>query len=565
MQFTKTSLLSSFLLVGCFFITPVFADYATSEGLGNPNLVLEDETTRLSLFNFGNPAGLAFLAEQNRLDLSLQARRIVDLEEFTPGEGGIQIKSHSISTYTNDDLSNSIGAYSQTIEVSKTYVAYPNVSPDGTTLTPQRVYSWKKSLAAASLATYGKNLYQGVRISPVENISLQLMPLADWQTTFSTDFSERSLSWQTGGWLRGAYRLMPNLAIGAGILGTKIRSTELTFEEQSTRASAEAGFAYRLQEMFDDADVLDLGITLQGGKGQTAFESPLQAYTLESRPLQAGLHGIYTYKSVMDIGLNVDYLYEDTFRLWDSRELLDAALRTLDYELQFRVRLPMVRKDDLRFGVSFNNHGVEHPYPTGTLQLLNTAKSSLEPLIRTASSGISIGAALVPTEGSIIGLQYNLGSSLSRQDGDNEFLADSGYTHFTFAAQYQIIKGLTVRASYVDQRVVYESNLYRKVETITKETINYDEEGIADVVSYSIPAISVESAELLSEAAYTRTGNFGISIEDGPWKVSLTTTYGLTTYTPSGWSIEGKPLDVEKVNKDKEEELSGMLSLTWIF
>ncbi len=54
--------------------TPVSSSYSLRvQAMGNADLAIEDETTYINLFNFGNPAGLSYLPHQDRLDLSFGA------------------------------------------------------------------------------------------------------------------------------------------------------------------------------------------------------------------------------------------------------------------------------------------------------------------------------------------------------------------------------------------------------------------------------------------------------------------------------------------------------------
>jgi len=75
-------------------------------------------------------------------------------------------------------------------------------------------------------------------------------------------------------------------------------------------------------------------------------------------PWKVQVQGLYNYHSVMDVGLVIGYQEQKHYQslAWDgspaTASYLDSTLSNLDYALSFRVRLPMVREDDLRFGVN---------------------------------------------------------------------------------------------------------------------------------------------------------------------------------------------------------------------
>jgi hypothetical protein len=59
--------------------------------MGGIKMAVEDETTQLTLFNFGNPAGLAFLPRNNRIDVGFSGHfqeRSSDLDQITFGGTG---------------------------------------------------------------------------------------------------------------------------------------------------------------------------------------------------------------------------------------------------------------------------------------------------------------------------------------------------------------------------------------------------------------------------------------------------------------------------------------------
>ncbi|MBN1594899.1 hypothetical protein JW933_03135 [candidate division FCPU426 bacterium] len=557
----------------CLSVFPAFADDATVAALGNPQYTLEDESSVLSLFTLGNPAGIAFLTPANRLDLSLQGSQRVEINEFTtrPEDQAVRLVPKPSSTRTVILYSYDADGNTTTIETKYEYLYYyfSNLDADGNTLLPNTVYSWKRATLGGALAS-GPSLYQGVMLWPDDTIGLQFVPLGSWQALSSADEKDRLDYWQAGGMFRGAYRLSPAFALGAGFKGVQSAGLEAIREDRTSSNILESGLACRLSEVFTSEDHLDFGLTLQGGletretaaEDPAAIDPPLADWLKEKRrPFFATWNGLYAYKTLMDISLQLKYEYKDAFLEWAEEDRLSLALRNLDYELQFRVRLPMAREDDLRFGVSFHNHGIDHPYPVGTLEVLDADTLALQKPIRTSSSGIGIGLALVPGEGSLISLEYQLGSCKTRQETVEQTLADSGFSSFSLGAQYQVLQGLYVRASYMDQRLSYESIRYKLLEqtTTTRTLVN---DSLTDtVVEYDY----FQDPYLLTESVSTRSFRFGVGIEEPSWKLNLTVAITNLAYTPSGWNIPEKPLVLDNVNKNADQRLEGMLGLTWMY
>jgi len=538
----------------------VYADYATVQTLGETTLVLEDETTQLSLFNLGNPAGAAFLPEQNRLDLLLKAGQLVEVSEFTtfPESEAIQY----------DSSNNTI---------------YANVDPAGNTLLPDTVYSRKTGTLFAGLNDLSTTGFGGYLTWLSPKIIFQVVPQTNLELISSTDKNSDTSCLNGGGKLRAAWQLLPDIAVGSGIsiyttqksswdsnalaaylnsISTEGSVFTSATDSRSLSLALEAGLAWKLAEIFDPDDMMEVGLYLQGAKISSANELHLDTgvtnnslfgnYTTLAYPWEVRLQGVYSYKSVMDIALVTGYQARETYLAWNtnvvnnsgqtSPDYLYSDLRNLLYELSFRVRLPMVRNDDLRFGVVFNNQGTEHPYATGQLELFDLNTLSLLPEIKTASSSIGIGTAIVPDEGSIIALEYRLGSSKSRDSSEtaswDDYLANSGFMRFAFGAQYRVIKGLFLRFGFTDQRVTYESK---------EEATNSGEQ------------------ELVTEITNTSSIRAGVGVSDGPFRINLTAIIERITHSPEGWTFPDKPKAIKEVDKDNNHRLTGLLSFTWLF
>lgn len=537
--------------------TTVSADYASVRALGNPVLVMEDETTALNLFNLGNPAGAAFRPKKNRLDLTVQGGQRVETEEFFTLPEPV-VWGETGSYYTPPDENSPVDPNGTT---TTTFYLFYNLDSEGNTLPTNALISRKRKQMSASLLSPADTLYQGWFTWLTDDLALQVIPFGQLRLVNTTDFSGLRELWQAGGALRGAYLLWPGAAVGAGVSGQTYFSRTDFEESEWDQFEIEAGLASRWQEVFNSDDHLDLGITARGGQKTedlTLLDVNNVNYAWSGtvakklRPALAEVQGIYYYRSVMEIGLRFGYIYEDAILSWAGGEQLATALRNVDYDLQFRVRLPMIREDDLRFGVSFNNEGILHPYPTGILDTSDHVTLAPQQQILTSSSGIGIGTAFVPGEGSIIALEYRLGTSKSQQTGADENLADSGYTTFSVGAQFLVAEGLTLRGGYTDERLTYESLAERHVASSTQEN--------GELITKTDP-----ETFLLTESTNRRSYNLGIGIADGPISINLTATYAWITNSPTGWDFtdKDKPVGLRYVNKDENEEISGLLSFTW--
>jgi hypothetical protein len=489
----------------------------------------------------GNDAGLALLAPADQVDLTGQFGQRVQNQEFTTKPADQVVEKIPVKASYLDAEGNT---------VNENYTLYPNLDAQGNTLLPDTLFSWKNGILTAGLLPPEGAWQQGLFVSPVEKLFMQFVPTGSWQKLSSSDNNSSQSSAQAGGVLRGAYQALPNFAVGGGFIGSQAWS-QTSLGDQSTQVyGGEAGLAYRWPEIFTQEDHLDLGLAL---KGSVLTASPLDQFTERSRPATAALHGVYWYKSVMDVSLQLGFNYEDRFLSGSGPELLTYSLRNPDYIVNFRVRLPMVREDDLRFGVTFNNTGVGNIYPTGTLSQLDLATLKMQPDILTASSGIGIGAGVVPDEGSIIALQYSLGSSKSRDQGSRAILANTGYSAFTFSSQLRIMPGLFLRAAFVDKNLRSESLHYRAAELTTYKT-----DGTINIAYRT-------DAYLVSKITYTRSFRLGVGIENGPWQLSLSAEIDNITYSPDGWNIPEKPADLTQVNRDNDSQIKGMASLLWTF
>lgn len=537
-------------------VLPAGADQATVQALGNVSLVLEDETTTLSLFNLGNPAGAAFRPAQSRLDLTLQAGQKLASEEFTTSPVDIIESTPNITSYV---FGNTIDAFGTTVTVAQSKLFFPNLDQHGNTLPAGTLFSHKRATFTAGFFPAENAWYQGIFTKPSEDLSLQFIPSVSYQSQQTTDQSGLDDAWQSGGSVRAAYQLLPNAALGAGFTGLALGARTDLQQETGLQTGVEAGAALRLAELFDAEDLFDVGVLLRGSRQTDEIAAAsAAAFTQTSRPWLAEAQGVYSYKSLMDVALQLGYAAQEDYSGWSGQELLSSALRNLEYNLHFRVRLPMVRDDDLRFGVTFNNQGHGHPYPTGTLETLDPNTLALGPRLLTSSSSIGIGMALVPAEGSIVALEYRLSSSLSQFEQAEEALCDSGFTGFTLSGQYELLKGLSLRAHWSDQRLNFQSRPQELLKTVTTTTGGLTP-GVTTTGTW-IPA-----STLLTQITYTRSFGFGVGIEDGPIRVNVAATYDLVTHSPEGWTFEDKPADLKTVNRDLTQNLTGLLSLTWLF
>jgi hypothetical protein len=524
-------------------VLPVLADEATVQALGDTYLVLEDETTVLSLFNLGNPAGAAFLPHQNRLDASLRAGQTTEVSEFT-------------TRPERDFFGNTLPT---------------NADPFGNTLPPNTVFSYKEGRWSLQLNQWDTAGYGGFLTWLTPDVVLQLDPQGGEKTISSTDNASGSKNYGAGGRVRGACLLGPDLSVGVGVTGWRGRTSSWAggafaewlngfsptsnvfssaMDSDYRSLGAEVGAAARWAAVFAPDDLLTTGLTVTGGQQVDEHSLSLNELATGSGwfgrlvstawPFSFALHGVYNYRGVMDVGLETGYRTEEQSLSWDTNlpgladrsGVLSGDVHNLLYGLSFRVRLPMIREDDLRFGVQFDNRGVGHPYPTGELQLINLANQRLAPVITTGSSAIGIGVSVVPAEDSIIALQYRLGSSKTRQAGI--LLANSGFNQFGLGGQYTIQEGLALRFGYTNERIAYEERL--------------------------APTMLLQT--LITTTATLRAG---IGISDGPLSFNLAVMLTRVTHSPMGWDFPGKPSTVKEVNQDLEDGVAAHVGVTWLY
>lgn len=529
----------------------IYADVATVEALGNARLVLEDETTTLSLFNVGNPAASVFLPAQDRLDLLAVYRQQNRATAFVTGNSYTASGNTSTASGVHD--------------------------PFGNTLSPNTRYAFHSVRTVASLfdpSSLGvTSYYQGVLTRITPEIALQFIPLGtiDLSRVQQNDASRQDLDTQVGARVRGSILVQENASVGFGglfssghrtnagpawpadALGATLPALEERVDERSKQSALEVGGMWRQAAVFSGDDYLDLGLWGNAGRTWTTGDHALGPYwTSEFTPLLTAssseiatamalnLAGVYKYKTIMDIGLLLGLVNEDKSLGWDSETLghqeqaLTYRLDNLRYQLSFRVRLPMVREDDLRFGILFTNDGLEGIFPTGRL-LLTDANYQALPVITTASSGIGIGAAFVPEEGSIIALEYRQGSSKSRQD--TLIVSDTGVGRFALGAQYRVWEGWFARLGYTFER---RANQVHGLDSTGKDTVT------------------------VSQATDDSSLRLGVGWQTGAWTFNLTGIGSRIFHNPEGWAITGKPAGAE-TESETEQTYSALLGLTWMF
>lgn len=544
-----------------------FAWSGKVEALGQPTLVLEDETTAVSLFTLGNPAGLALLPPRNRLDTQIdffQARRE---SQFIAGDAG-------------------------TAGV---------VSPAGTTLPAGQTLSSKTSRTLASINSNLAPGYGGYITWLNENWAVQMIPLGAYASNAGDGRFAGQENYSAGGQVRASGRITDSFSLGLGIsaqaahlagwdgkwvvnpgtttltaskaegawdpanpdldqfrlwqadpFGATLTAFRSHADWDGLNTLAEAGAAYRWKGFVDEADQLDLGLRLQAGSSQVQsthhlFSDPMSENelpflgTAHSRyqPLDIQAQGVYNYKSQLTASLIAGYEGFSRYRSWEAGalgaqdEFLSARLKNLTYELGLRLRLPMIREDDLRFGVVFNNRGWGHPYPTGEMQTADPATLALGNIITTVSSGIGIGCAFIPAEGSLVSLEYRLGSSKTRQSGS--ILEDSGINQFSLGAQYQVLSWLYARAGFITRHLAFQA------------------------------ADEVDLSNIQSRVIETNSLRFGVGIEQAPFRLDATLILQRVLHSPVGWDLEEKPLAEVAVPRDDESGLSGVIGFTWMF
>lgn len=541
-------------LVGVFalfliFLPTVHASSASLEALGNPLLVAEEESTLSSIFNLGNPAGLVFMPNQTRLDFNITADYMSDFHKF--------------NTYPR----------------KITAVAVPHIDPNGSTVAANSWYAQNSYLFSSRLNNEDDYQWSGLIFRPVNNVTVQLIPLANFNHhSYDEDLAP---SRQVNGGLkaRSALRLSNNLSLGAGVrydsgkedgwqknvieslISGSVTNQLLSYENMS----AEFGTNWRSKNVFDDNDLLDVGFLVKATQtkitGDLTFDSrliasvdndPMVSSTTTAIPWSASLLSAYRYKDVMDISL--EYGYEEakdyvnwTSGYYGSQDVFVAnTLSNLFYELAFRVRLPMVREDDLRFGVAFNNKGFGNQYHTGLIQSDNPNQLERVADINTSSSSIAIETGFVPYDGSIISLKYHLGSSKSQQS--KTIIDDYGYTEFALGAKFKLLDWLTLSSSYSNLRQSTEST-----EGVFSEELNVDSSGNTTYVNYVSYNPVIKTQE-------TNTLRFGVGVHTDTWDLGLSTAAYRITYSPTGWLY--RPNNVE-IDVEEIFGYSSMLSFVY--
>jgi len=132
-------------------ISPAWAEDPRLAALGRADLVLELDTTVLSLYNLGNPAGAALLPRQNRMDWMIDVAQIGRKAEFVTGLPG------SPSTF----------------------------DPLGNTLLPNTLYTRQTSTLKFKFNDYGN--FGGILQWLDQDLVLQIKPEAAYSDQWPTD------------------------------------------------------------------------------------------------------------------------------------------------------------------------------------------------------------------------------------------------------------------------------------------------------------------------------------------------------------------------------------------
>jgi hypothetical protein len=499
------------------------------EALGNAVLVLEDETTKLTLYNLDNPAGLGFLPPTTRVDLMMEYDTQDRWTQFTTGAPG----------------------------------SPGSITPQGTTLDAYTVYSRRWHTQQLLLDTWDNAHYGGLIAWVSPQVVFQVQPLGVIGSTTSLDPQTESSNNNRGARIASCVRLQPNFSLGAELVWQKkytdfysswdwqpsnyeLNQIPLGYNVQEHRDyyRITLGTAYRIDSWMDPKDQLDLGLRLRYApevRNQTltsATPSPQLDLQWHSRPWEIEGEGIYSYQSVMNIGLTIRY--EGAQSQFEKEDGINPSIEktlqqsNLDYALSIRVLLPMVRENDLRFGVLFSNLGYGHPYPSGSVQIFDPT-GSLPADIITVASGIGIGMAYVPEEGSVIALEYDLGSEKTRED--KTIIADSGFTHFGLGAQYAIFPDLFLRLGLTSLHHSYESPI----------------------------VLSDGSPSSLTNIQETNSIRLGAGWQEGSLKIDVTAIFDRTLNSPNGWTMRDKPISAYSVDQDMTQGIRGLVSVSWLY
>lgn len=527
-HFSLYALLLTGLLLGSSQL--IHANQAARFALGDPALVLEFDSTRASILNFGNPAGLTDLPKKNRLDLSLDANYTAFRSKFNTWPR------------TSDEAPGLV-----------------RITPDGTTLPANSWFTQNSYYLSSQLTNQDHYYLDGLIVHPSQELVIQFKP-GFTRNRFAIDEDESPFRTINGRLeINTAYQLSSFLSLGAGLgygLGNQDgwlnETTALDFfslplinlETQQQDIMVQLGAMGQIKELFDDEDRLLLGLHVQAHQwlnhGDYSFdpgtligvnENPIARINQTTMPWKVAVQSLYQFKTVMDIGLEIGYEEEKDYYDWTSDYFSDqstftySSLNNIFYELSFRARLPMVREDDLRISVAFNNQGV-NTLPTGQLKLESPDTILTIPEIQTSSSGIAIETGVVPYQNSIIALKYHLGSSNSYQG--ESLIDDTGYADFTFAAQFELWEWLRLRGSYSNIR---QSNEFTRTDD--------------DKVIYS---------------RETGVFRFGLGYHTSSFDIDLGTSFFRTLYSPAGWPY--LPNDTE-IDEEYEQGLAGMLSVVY--
>lgn len=527
--------------------------------LGDSSLVVESETTVLSLYNLGNPAGAASLPRQNRADLAASFGSRERLAEFTTGYEGTP---------------------AQTVDVF------------GNTLLPFASYTRRAGALSASLDDWGATGYGGLLFWLDDRWVVQVQPLGTGLLLHSGENPAATSSLLSGVAARAAWAADPAWALGAGLAVTGGESRGWTqpdfaldaagnttnfadeYSRRDSKLSAELGAAWKLASVFDLKDTLDLGLTLKGARPASTVTDTLHAdaaggpalasATTESFALPAELQfqGIYSYQGSMDVGLVAGYQHERIYRqvsealAGSTGQYLASARDNLDYEFSLRVKLPMLQENDLRFGIVFNNRGLGHPYRNGLLLTYQPDGLYAASSLQTASTSIGIGTAVVPVEDTLLCLEYFLGSTKSRRDG--AILANTGYNRFNFGFQYALAEGVFLRLGYSNTRVGYQAK-----EFMTEQLLGTETDPVSGASNAHYYDVAVEHNVVRTSETNSYRCGFGIGEES--WHADLALVYDRVSHTPEGWSMLDAPRNAVSVSQDEESSLTGVLGVSWTF
>jgi hypothetical protein len=529
---------------------PILTQAAPSayvENMGRTDLVLEDETTTLSLFNYRNPAGLAFLGGPNRVDLQTEFNQRTWIRQFTTGAPN----------------------------------SPESISPAGNTLPGYTVLTSKTLYTALALNDEEAPSYSGCIFSLLPELMMQLSPGGSYSEAESKESLPRYAS-RANALLRSAWRYDKQSALGIAYtfsrnqeagqielsplpLGAPLSYggyiapglTQYQVSSQGLTQTLTLGWGGGYSQVFDESDELTVGLAAEYGQKQLASSetgtlvgaSPWQADSQSRRePWCLEAQGLYRYLGAMDIGLCMGLDAETGELAWSNGPMPDQSLADqfslshLFYNLAFRLRLPLVREDDLRFGIEFSNQGQGHPLPAGKLHQENFFGSAPIPDIETAASAIGIGTAFVPVEGSLLAFQYRLGSSKSKQDGQglpDDLLLKTGFAELGIGVQYRLVEQTYLRFGYTNQRLAYET---RAFDTADPDKV---------VVNSRVDNISGYHAGL------------GFTWEGASLDLAFRADRILPS--PKGWRFTDKPSALQNVDKDEDLALSSQLRLSWFF